>query len=104
MENLYFPEFLTWIPTQAGGRPWQCGSLHVIAEGEEFLLENLCFQEFFGWIFHLGRWMPVAMRKSPRHSKGEEFLLVNLYFPGVLDLDFPPRQVDARGNAEVFSS
>ena len=67
MENLCFPEFLTWFPTQAGGCPWQCGSLLVIAEGEEFLLEDL-------------------------------------YFPVVLDLDFPPRQVDARGNAEVCSS
>ena len=29
---------------------------------------------------------------------------MNLYFPGVLDVDFPPKQVDARGNAEVCTS
>ena len=28
------------LPPQAGGCPRQCGSLLIIAEGEEFLLEN----------------------------------------------------------------
>ena len=43
MENLYFPRVLDpyFPPRQTGGCPRQCGSLLVIAEGEEFLLENL---------------------------------------------------------------
>ena len=41
------------------------------------------------------------MRKLLVIAEGEEFLLENLYFLGGLDLYFPPRQVDARGNAEV---
>ena len=40
------------------------------------------------------------MRKSARHI----VIVENLYFPGVLDLDFPPKHVDAHGSAEVCSS
>ena len=36
-------------------------------------------------------------------AEGEEFLLENLYFPGVLDVYFPPRQVDARGSGDACS-
>ena len=48
--------------------------------------------------------MPAAVRKLLVIAEGEEFLLENLCFPTVLDLDFPPRQVDARGSVEVCSS
>ena len=34
-------------------------------------------------------------------AQGEEFLWENLYFPGVLDVDIPPRQADARGSADA---
>ena len=82
MENLYFPVVLdVGFSTQAGGCPWQCGSLLVIAEGEEFLLENLYFPEFLPWIFHPSRPMPVAMRKSARHSRGRAVLVGEPVFP-----------------------
>ena len=81
MENLYFPEFFTCIFHPSNGYPWQCGSLLVIAEGEEFLLEKLYFPEFLTCIFHPSRWMPLAMRKPARHSRGRGVLVGEPIFP-----------------------
>ena len=47
--------------------------------------------------------MPVVRGGLLVIAEGEEYLFENLCFPRVLNPDFPPRQVDARGSAEVCS-